>query len=76
MDESLLEQLAELEHEQWVAWSRAVAEEVSPERQRRWQAYWVPYAGLPEEVKEEDRVWARKVLEVLKASESMSRGNP
>jgi hypothetical protein len=65
MPESLLERLAELEHEQWVAWSRAVAAEVSEERRRRWQACWVPYAELPEDVKEQDRVWARKVLAAL-----------
>jgi hypothetical protein len=63
---SLLEQLAELEHEQWVAWSKAVAGEVSEERRRRWQAWWVPYDQLADEVKEEDRVWARKVLAVLR----------
>ncbi len=61
----LLERLAELEHEQWVAWARAVADEVGPERRRRWQAFWVPYAELPEDVKELDRAWARKVLELL-----------
>ena len=35
MDDNLLERLAELEHEQWVAWSRAVAGEVSAERRQR-----------------------------------------
>jgi hypothetical protein len=65
MSEDLLERLAELEHEQWVAWSRAVAAEVEVDRRRRWEACWVPYAELPEEVKEQDRVWARKVLALL-----------
>jgi hypothetical protein len=65
MDDDLLEQLAELEHEQWLAWSKAVAGEVSAERRRRWEACWVPYAALPEGVKEQDRVWARKVLAAL-----------
>jgi hypothetical protein len=65
MGQELLERLAELEHEQWVAWSRAVAGEVSAERRRRWQECWVPYAELPEEVKELDREWARKVLAAL-----------
>ena len=63
--ESLLERLAELEHEQWSAWSRAIAAEVSEERRRRWQSWWVPYDQLPEEIKEDDRVWARKVLALL-----------
>ena len=68
MNANLLERLAELEHEQWVAWSRDVADEVAPERQRRWQACWVPYAQLPEEVKELDLAWARKVLAALGAT--------
>ncbi len=65
MDADMLERLAELEHEQWVAWARAVMGEVSPERRARWQAFFVPYAELPEEVKEQDCAWARKVMEVL-----------
>jgi hypothetical protein len=65
MGQELLERLAELEHEQWVAWSRAVAAEVPAERRRRWQECWVPYAELTEEVKELDREWARKVLAAL-----------
>jgi hypothetical protein len=63
--ERLLEQLAELEHEQWIIWSQAVAAEVSDERRKRWQELWVPYRDLPEELKEQDRVWARKVLALL-----------
>jgi hypothetical protein len=65
MDDELLERLAALEHEQWTAWSQTVADEVSEERRRRWAAYWVPYPELPEEVKEQDREWARKVLKAL-----------
>lgn len=63
---SLLERLAELEHEQWVAWSQSVAAEVAPERRQRWARYWVPYRELPEDVKEQDRIWARKVLAIVK----------
>lgn len=60
-----LERLAELEHEQWMEWSKAVADEVSPERRARREKYWVPYDQLTEEVKEQDRVWARKVIAVF-----------
>jgi hypothetical protein len=59
------EALAALEHEQWMAWSRAVADEVSEERRQRWQEFWKSYEELPENIKEQDRIWARKVLEVL-----------
>jgi hypothetical protein len=65
MDDDIIEKLAELEHEQWMYWSQAVASEVSPACRQRWQACWIPYADLPEEVKEQDRLWARKVLETL-----------
>jgi hypothetical protein len=63
--ERLLERLAEIEHEQWMAWSQVIAAEVSEERRQRWQEQWVPYHDLPEELKEQDRVWARKVLALL-----------
>lgn len=63
-----LEELAKLEHEQWIEWSKSIAksEEISKERLERWKKYWVPYEELPEEVKEEDRKYARKVLTLIK----------
>ena len=57
-----LERVAAIEHEQWMAWSKSVAPEVSPERRARWEKYWVPYDELPDDVKELDREWARKVI--------------
>ncbi len=60
--EPLLERLARVEHQQWMEWSQAVADEVSPQRRERWQRYWVPYEDLPEEIKELDRQWARRAL--------------
>lgn len=65
MNGELIERLAELEHEQWMEWSQAVADEVSPERRVRWEKYWVPYDHLSEEVKERDREWARKVVRIV-----------
>jgi hypothetical protein len=73
--ETLLEALAELEHEQWVQWARAIAPEVADERRLRWQRWWVAYQDLPEDAKEEDRIWARKVLEIL-ARFGMRPGQP
>ena len=58
-----VERVAEVEHDQWTAWSRSVASEVSPERRARWEKYWVRYKDLPDDVKELDRVWARKAIE-------------
>lgn len=61
---SLLERLAALEHEQWVAWSKDIAakEKLSEARLLRWKGYWVPYSELSDEVKRQDRDWALKVL--------------
>jgi len=64
MSKDLLEKLADLEHEQWIIWSKSVAREVHQTRRSRWGKYWIPYEDLPEEVKEQDRVWARKILEL------------
>jgi len=63
----LIEALAALEHEQWMLWAKTLmeTEQISPERQRRWQKYMVPYVDLSEDVKEHDRRWARKVLVIV-----------
>ncbi|AYK05278.1 hypothetical protein [Brevibacillus laterosporus] len=61
----IIEKLSELEHEQWVKWSQSVAHEVSPERRQRWETYWISYNNLSESVKEQDRIWARKVLQII-----------
>ncbi len=58
--EELLDRLAEGEHEQWVAWARAVAGEVSPDRRARWESLYGPYTRLSEEAEEQDRAWARR----------------
>jgi hypothetical protein len=65
-DRAAVERVAEVEHQQWMTWSKEVAPEVSPERRARWEKYWVPYDDLPENVKEQDRIWARKALAAAK----------
>ena len=58
-----LEVLAELEHEQWEAWSRTIAQQgLTPERIARWEKTWVPYNELDDATQEYDRVWARLVI--------------
>ena len=66
-----LEDIAELEHEKWVEWSKNIAsrEKLSPERLERWQKLWIPYCQLTETEKEQDRVWARKVMQAIAASQ-------
>lgn len=65
---SLLEQLAELEHEQWVYWSKMLAREgiLPKDRVKRWkETCWKPYNELTEEQKERDRKHAKKVLVIF-----------
>ena len=64
--EDLVEALAKIEHEQWMHWSQAVAADVNAPTREKWQRSWVDYAELTEELKEADRVWARKVVTLLR----------
>lgn len=65
--EDAIETLAAIEHDQWIEWSKAIAksETTSPERLARWEKLWVPYHKLTEEQKEQDRVYARRVIQTL-----------
>jgi len=65
--EELIEEIARFEHLQWVEWSKAIAEveNISPERLARWKKLWVSYSRLPDEQKEADRKYARRVLKHL-----------
>lgn len=62
-----VEVLAEVEHDQWVEWSKTIVqqEKISEERTERWARYWRPYAELSADVQEHDRVWARRALAAL-----------
>ena len=63
----LIEKLAELEHEQWIKWSEDIvrSEKIREERYLRWRRLQIPYKELTEEQKDQDRVWARKVLQLF-----------
>ena len=67
-EETLLEGIAKLEHEQWQEWSRNISatEKISPKRLRKWEKQWCHYSVLSEKQKEKDRVYARKVIELIK----------
>lgn len=71
-DEEIIEELAQLEHHQWMMWANNIVatESISEKRKERWATCMIPYAELSEEMKEHDRVWARQALVILrKASE-------
>ena len=71
MDETekrqFLEDLAELEHIQWMAWSMHLAktETLSQDKLDRWKEYWKEYDELTESQKEADRVYARRVIQIV-----------
>lgn len=67
LEKDLLERLAKLEHDQWVEWSKNIAEneKVSPDRLARWKTLWVPYDQLTEELKDDDRKYAKKVMDEI-----------
>ena len=67
---ALIEALAALEHEQWQAWAHGIlaTEKLSSKRQRRWARLFIrSYDQLTEQEKEQDRIWARKVLAIVEA---------
>jgi len=67
IEEKLLEELSELEHKQWMKWAKTILkeEDISEERGKRWKKDFKDYKDLPEDVKEFDREWARKVIKIL-----------
>jgi hypothetical protein len=68
----LIEKLAELEHEQWMDYTKYLSQNIPKgldyedapiyEWIDRWKKSWVPYKDLSEKQKEKDRVYARKVM--------------
>lgn len=66
--DGLRERLAELEHEQWCAWSRTVAETetLSNDRMESWSRRWVTYGELSDADQDLDRAYADRVIELLR----------
>ena len=63
----LLEKLAAIEHQQWMQWSQNVADAViDEERTERWRRLWIPYDQLSEEMKEQDRTFAKAIMVLLR----------
>lgn len=64
---NIREELAALEHEQWILWSKDIAktEKISSTRFERWQELWRPYSKLTETEKDQDREWADKVIRLF-----------
>lgn len=65
--DELLEDLADLEHRQWMHWSKYVAEnyDIPEELEDKWRENWKSYSDLTEELKDKDRKWAKKALNIF-----------
>ena len=68
IERELLEQLADLEHQQWIEWAGTIMkqEPISEERRNRWLKLFGSYKDLSENVKEQDRKWARKIIKIYR----------
>lgn len=75
-ENELIEEIASLEHEQWMSWSKWAVSPESLFRKRvvSWEYFRMPYGLLSEELKEANRVWARKVLKIVRDAERHWRG--
>lgn len=62
----LRDMLAKTMHEIWVETTTILAQEgLTPERLARWSKYWQPYIQLAEDVKEQDRLLADRIIKTL-----------
>ncbi len=63
----LREKLSNLEHEQWMSWSKYVAKnnEIPKELLEKWKKNWKHYSKLNEKTKDSDRIWADKIIKEL-----------
>lgn len=63
----LREEIAELIHKEWVEWAKCIENEVSNDRKQRWETVYGEYQSLSEKMKDKDRVYADKIIELLKS---------
>jgi len=71
MKRKLLEELAELEHNQWLSWVRYLREThpqltIEDLYRIKWEFNFKLYKDLSEDEKEKDRKWANETLVILK----------
>ena len=67
-EKELIEELAELEHDQWMLWAKDIlkSEDITEERADRWEEdSFKPYKDLSGKQKNMDREWAEKVLKIV-----------
>lgn len=63
----LIEKLAELEHIQWAHWTQYMLSNLTDDKINLWKyEIKTEYKDLTEKQKDSDRIWARKVFNILK----------
>jgi hypothetical protein len=63
INNTLLEKLAKLEHEQWIEWARYMLDILTEDNIFRWRKQIdTNYSALTEKEKRSDRRWAGKVI--------------
>lgn len=64
----IIEELAELEHKQWQEWASSILKDsvITDERSNRWRRLLITdYKDLTEQEKNQDRIWAIRVYNIL-----------
>lgn len=65
---NILDELSELEHDQWAGWTKYMLDNLTPENIARWRRQIdTPYRKLSDKEKDSDRYWAIKVIMILEA---------
>jgi hypothetical protein len=75
--QELVEKLSAPEHEQWVQYSKSVYKQIRQSASiddlikkatDKWSSKWKPYDSLSESEKDKDRIWANKVLKIIRSN--------
>ncbi len=62
----IIEELAELEHDQWAHWTKYMLDNLTEDDKKRWKKQIdTPYPKLSEKEKDSDREWAKKALKII-----------
>jgi len=63
----LIEELSDLEHEQWISMTKYLLNNNTKDNHKRWEKQIkTDYKDLTEKEKDSDREWAEKVIKILK----------
>jgi len=66
-ENDLLEELSDLEHDQWAHWTEYMLDNNDEENHKRWRRQIATdYKDLSEDEKDGDREWAEKVIKIFK----------